>query len=123
LKCGHLEQRGLLVRDAENSYLNAVPDGDSALEGLLGHSITCRIAVGPNEGRKAFTLQTLVPPLTDTSEDERLVKHPGFSLHAGVAAAVHQRDKVERLCRYIARPAIAGRSNDGDCTPPSATSG
>lgn len=49
----HLERRGLLVRDAENSYLNAVPDADSALEGLLGHSITYRIAVGPNEGHKA----------------------------------------------------------------------
>ncbi|MCL4776535.1 MAG: transposase [Gammaproteobacteria bacterium] len=30
-----------------------------------------------------------------------------LSLHAGVAAAAHQRDKVERLCRYIARPAVA----------------
>ena len=57
----HLERCGLLVRDAENSYLNAVPDGDSALEGLPGHSITYRIAVGPNEGRKALTLQTLAP--------------------------------------------------------------
>ena len=26
----------------------------------------------------------------------------GFSLHAGVAAAAQQRDKLERLCRYIA---------------------
>jgi hypothetical protein len=30
-----------------------------------------------------------------------------LSLHAGVAAGVHQRDKVERLCRYIARLAHA----------------
>lgn len=59
--------------------------------------------LGPNEGRKAFTLQTLPPPLTDTQEDERVAKHFGFSLHAGVAAAAHQRDKVERLCGYIAR--------------------
>ena len=26
----------------------------------------------------------------------------GFSLHAGVAAKTHQRQKLERLCRYIA---------------------
>ena len=31
----------------------------------------------------------------------------GFSLHAGVAAGADERQKVERLCRYIARPAIA----------------
>ena len=33
----------------------------------------------------------------------------GFSLHAGVAAQAHERDKLERLCRYITRPAIAER--------------
>ncbi|VAW78780.1 Mobile element protein [hydrothermal vent metagenome] len=31
----------------------------------------------------------------------------GFSLHAGVAAKAHERDKLERLCRYISRPAIS----------------
>ena len=31
----------------------------------------------------------------------------GFSLHAGVATKAHERDKLERLCRYIARPAVA----------------
>ena len=30
-----------------------------------------------------------------------------FSLHAGVPARADQRWKVERLCRYIARPALA----------------
>ncbi len=33
----------------------------------------------------------------------------GFSLHAGVAVKASQRDKLERLCRYITRPAIAER--------------
>jgi hypothetical protein len=103
----HLEGRGVLVRDVENSYLDSAPGEDCALEGLLGHSITYRIAVGPNEGRKAFTLQTLAPALTVPAGAERLAKHSGFSLHAGVAAAARQRAKVERLCRYIARPAVA----------------
>jgi hypothetical protein len=31
----------------------------------------------------------------------------GFSLHAGVSAGDSQRDKLERLCRYISRPAVA----------------
>ncbi len=29
------------------------------------------------------------------------------SRHAGVMAEAHQRDKLERLCRYISRPAVS----------------
>ena len=39
---------------------------------------------------------------------ERVAKANGFSLHAGVSCEGHQKDKRERLCRYIARPAVAG---------------
>ena len=31
----------------------------------------------------------------------------GFSLHAGVAARADERNKLERLCRYISRPAVS----------------
>ena len=31
----------------------------------------------------------------------------GFSLHAGVRCAANERDSLERLCRYITRPALA----------------
>jgi putative transposase len=31
----------------------------------------------------------------------------GFSLHAGGRCGAHQRKELERLCRYITRPAIA----------------
>ena len=34
-------------------------------------------------------------------------KVAGFSLHAGVATRAHEREKLERLCRYIARPAVS----------------
>jgi hypothetical protein len=36
-----------------------------------------------------------------------VTKANGFSLHAGVSCEGHQRDKRERLCRYIARPPVA----------------
>ena len=29
------------------------------------------------------------------------------SVHAGVATQAHERDKLERLCRYITRPAVS----------------
>lgn len=94
-----LGRQGLLERDAENDYLSAAAVDDDPLHQLLGHSITYRIAVGPQQGRKVFTLQTL--PARDDAYGDALGKAAGFSLHAGVAAKAHQRDKLERLCRYI----------------------
>ena len=53
-----LERRGLLVRELEDTYLTLdSPDG-SGFDVLLDHSITYRIALAPQQGRKAFTLQT-----------------------------------------------------------------
>ncbi len=34
-------------------------ENDDALKQLQGHSITCRIAVGPQAGRKVLTPQTI----------------------------------------------------------------
>lgn len=36
-----------------------------------------------------------------------MANESGFSLHAGVTVRPHERDKLERLCRYLTRPAIA----------------
>jgi hypothetical protein len=36
-----------------------------------------------------------------------VVKSSGFSLHAGVSCKASERKKLERICRYIARPAIS----------------
>ena len=101
----HLERRGLLVRDAESSHLTRTPGEDAALEILQGHSITYRIAVGPHEGRKAFTLQTVSP--TERPAKPFLASHAGFALHAGVAVRGGDKKSLERLCRYISRPALA----------------
>ena len=75
------------------------------LDQLFGHAITYRIAVGPQQGRKVFTLQTL--PASNEPFDDAVGKVAGFSLHAGVAAKADERKKLERLCRYIARPAVS----------------
>ena len=100
----HLERRGLLVRDEENDFLTVDASDDSTLDELRSHSITYRIALGPHAGRKAFTLQTL----TSAGEFEHdAARVNGFSLHAGVVAAAAERDKLERLCRYITRPAVS----------------
>jgi hypothetical protein len=102
-----LERQGLLERDAENSYLAADVVDEDPINQLLGSSITYRIAVGPQAGRKVFTPQTL--PACDPEDQfgDAVGKVSGFSLHAGVAAKADERKKLERLCRYIARSAVS----------------
>ena len=103
-----LEREGLLVRDAGNTYLtgNGVDeDPESPLNHLLGSSITYRIALGPQQGRKVFTLQTL--PNLQSDELAEVGETAGFSLHAGVATEANDRSKLERLCRYITRPLVS----------------
>ena len=97
----------MLERDAENSYLAGDLDDSDGMASLRGHSIRYRIAVGPNQGRKVFTLQTVPAQASDASESAYVAQVAGFSLHAGVAIEAHRRDKLEHLCRYMARPALA----------------
>ena len=100
-----MERRGLIQRDIENSYLNLPVDDEDSLLHLQGASVSYRVTIGPNQGQKVFTLQTV--PQSTENEYGQLAKTAGFSLHAGVFADTHQTDKLERLCRYISRPAIS----------------
>ena len=104
-----LEREGYLERDSEEGSLLLDGFDDDVINHLQGSSITYRIAVGSQRGKKVFTLKTL--PAREDEIDEingqTLAKGGGFSLHAGVSAKAYQRDKVERLCRYIARPAVS----------------
>ena len=102
-----LEHQGLLERDAEDSYLTLASDDEGPMDHLLGSSVTYRIAVGPQQGRKVFTLQSLPDCTIDHPAANRLGEAAGFSLHAGVATRAHERAKLERLCRYITRPALS----------------
>ena len=54
-----LERQGVLVRDAETSFLAFDPAAGGPMDDLIGYSITYRVAFGPRAGRKVFTLQTV----------------------------------------------------------------
>ena len=106
----YLERQGLLERDTGNIYLTPeavdAPDEDPSGQ-LIGSSITYRIAVGPQQGRKVLTLQTLPDCESDAPFASTAGEVAGFSLHAGVATKADERVKLERLCRYITRPAVS----------------
>ncbi|MGH8523327.1 MAG: transposase [Gammaproteobacteria bacterium] len=87
------------------TYL-ADPDPESALGPLQAAACTYRIAFGPRAGQKVLSLRT-IPTQGPPPASVRCVSEQGFSLHAEVCCAAHQRKKLEHLCRYITRPAIA----------------
>jgi hypothetical protein len=100
-----LERRGVLVRDAESTYLELGPTAGGPIDDLLGHSITYRVAVGPRAGQKVFSLQTV--PAREEGPREGAAQYAGFSLHAGIGVEADQRGKLERLARYVSRPPVS----------------
>ena len=76
-----------------------------------------RIALGPRARQKVLRLRS-VPGRDEKATACLCAQAHGFSLHAGVRCGAHQRKELERLCRYITRPAIANerlkRDGSGD---------
>ena len=98
-----LERQGLLIHDDETASLDLEPD--DGFEQLLGAAVHYRIATGPHAGRKALTLRTVAS--NSPASNPCIAQLSGFSLHAGTRCRAHERDSLERLCRYIARPALS----------------
>lgn len=104
--------------NAENSYRAVDGMEEGPLNQIHGHSITYRIAVGPQQGRKVFTLQTLPACDPDEQFTNSIGKVAGFSLHAGVelepptgkaGAAVPNHLKT----RHIRETAVTDRAGQG----------
>ena len=76
----------------------------SALGWVYVERARSHIATGPHAGRKALTLRTAASnPSADSSCIARLW---GFSLNAGTRCRAHERNSLDRLCRYITRPTV-----------------
>jgi hypothetical protein len=74
---------------------------------LQGLSISYRIGMGSNKGKKAYTLQSYGPIAIEDREPSGVPKYAGYSLHTSVSCKTKQRRKLERLCRYVARSALS----------------
>jgi len=104
-----LTRRGVLIEDMGQTYL-ADPhvDGDEArtLRPLQAAAITYRIAFGPRAGHKVLTLRGAMAR-EGMAREVLCCDIEGFSLHAAVRVEAHERKRLEQLCRYITRPALA----------------
>ena len=101
----YLERKKIIIKDNDEEFQLEIPQEDSFAR-LQAVAVTYRFAMGVNRGKKALVLKTL--PETDHNTTKGLVvKSSGFSLHAGVHVHAFERSKLEKICRYIARPAVA----------------
>ncbi len=101
----HLQKAKIIVKDENSHFQYQMPDQES-FSILQASSITYRFATGPSKGKKALVLKAL-PDGDHNSTSGLVAKNSGFSLHAGVATKAQEREKLEKICRYIARPALS----------------
>jgi hypothetical protein len=92
----------------------AMPEEEVTQEELFSElqaaSVQSRIALGERKGKLVRRLGTM--EFADFQAAAQLngrlcAISNGFSLHAAVYCAPWEREKLEKLCRYIARPAVA----------------
>ncbi len=92
-------------------------DAANPLALLQAFSCTYRIALGPRAGQKVLSLRTVAARHEKNTQALHADAH-GLNRHAGVRCSAHLRKGLERLCRYITRPAIAkerlGRDDAGN---------
>jgi len=69
-------------------------------------SIRSRIAVRQGTGRRTLTLKNPALARIDSTPKPFTANRDGFSLNCAVSCQAHQRNRLERLCRYITRPAL-----------------
>ena len=78
---------------------------------LAAASLQTRIATGPEAGSPWRRLGDRVEPHAGSRDDPdaspRVPRFGGMSLHADVCVPARDRARLERLCRYVARPPLA----------------
>ncbi|MFQ5700128.1 MAG: transposase, partial [Myxococcota bacterium] len=101
-----LTRRGLV--DAEPVEADPLSHQAPRLAELAAASVQGRSATGVRAGRRVRRLGDRIEPhLLEQSPAPLCVQVAGLSLHAGVCVPARDRARLERLCRYVARPPIA----------------
>jgi hypothetical protein len=112
-----LERRGL-GPEGDPSEVDPLAEDEPLLAQLYGASVASRIATGRRAGQRVLRVGDCIgPDDLPELEGERCASVSGVSLHANVAVPARDRRRLERLCRYVARPPVAterlSRMQDG----------
>jgi hypothetical protein len=99
-----------LVESRAEDDDDALARDEPLLATLAAASLRSRVAMGSGAGQRWRRLGDRVEPDGDEHDPEaspHTPQHGGMSLHADVAVPARDRRRLERLCRYVARPPLA----------------
>jgi hypothetical protein len=102
-----LRRRGLIGDDVDPTGVDPLEGASPTLAGIVGASVQGRTALGSRAGHRVLRLGGDPDAPWVTSTAPRQAHLDGFDLHANVALGAHDRERVERLCRYLLRPPLA----------------
>ena len=107
-RIAHLLERRGLGPDSDPTEADPWADEEPLLAALYGASVAGRIATGRRAGPRVVRVGDCIDPeQLPALEGERCASASGVSLHANVAVPARDRLRLERLCRYVARPPVA----------------
>jgi hypothetical protein len=86
---------------------DAAVAGEPLLAGLASASVAGVVATGARRGARVGRVIGSGIPMEATVVGRRCALVDGFSLHANVRIAANDRDGLEHVARYLARPPIA----------------
>ena len=102
-----LERRGLGPQ-ADPDEADPLRRDQPLLAELYGASVHGRIATGPRAGHRVSTLGDGIDVENHVVPGSpRCASVLGINVHANVCVPARDRQRLERLCRYCARPAVA----------------
>ncbi len=104
----HLQKRGLIQEYESESGGSVSEDESSLISQVQGASVLYRIGSGKNAGQRIRKIGSV----GGRNEEAFSAGHlsailGGFSLHATVFVEKHNRDRLQKLCKYLLRPPIA----------------
>jgi hypothetical protein len=102
-----LDRRGLDPGDADLFQPDPAVEESPALAGISSASIQGRIALGPRAGARVWRVEDDPDAPWVLSTAPRHAHLASFDLHANVAVPAADRTRLEQLCRYLLRPAVA----------------
>jgi hypothetical protein len=102
-----LERRGI-GPESDPTDADPLADDEPLLAQIYGASVAGRIASGRRAGQRVMRVGDCIDPeALPALQAERCASVSGVSLHANVAVPARDRRRLERLCRYVARPPVS----------------
>jgi len=102
-----LRRRDFASGEGDVSGPDPIAEESPALAGISGAAIQGRIALGHRAGRRVWRVGSDPEAAWVVSGGPRHAHIAGFDLHANVAVPAADRARLEQLCRYLLRPAVA----------------